>query len=106
MLNLARRHLEGYQWGGGFKMLLEAKGIERKAGRPSANAATVAGLSASVRRPGEVLPWRLAPAARPVTPRLRLSQLYRYRGASVRGGLSFAAVGAQSPFSAVRASRS
>ena len=27
MLNLARRHLEGWQWGQGFGMLLEEEGV-------------------------------------------------------------------------------
>jgi N6-adenosine-specific RNA methylase IME4/ParB-like chromosome segregation protein Spo0J len=32
-LNLARRHLEPWQWGLGFKMLLETKGVERGQGK-------------------------------------------------------------------------
>ncbi len=46
-VNLARRHLEPYEWGSAFKMLLKERGVERKPGAPckGGNSATVAQLS-------------------------------------------------------------
>jgi hypothetical protein len=63
-LNLARRHLEPWQWGQGFKMLLETKGIDRKAGAPckGENRATMAQLSTEVGVPIDTAKKRLRAA--------------------------------------------
>lgn len=50
MLNLCRRHLEPYRWGGLFKELLDARGVERgtKHNRHTPRADTVSVLAASL----------------------------------------------------------
>ena len=61
-LNLCRRHLEPWQWGDGFKMLLKERGIERKRGAPCKgdNSAKMEELSREIGVPLSTAEKRLA----------------------------------------------
>ena len=63
MLNLARRHLEGWQWGQGFGMLLEEEGVGGRGGdRTKEQSATIALCAQKVGVPERTAKWRLAEA--------------------------------------------
>lgn len=62
-LNLARRHLEPWQWGQAFAMLLEAKGVERKQGaRNDLTSSTLDEVAKEVGVPPETARKRLRAA--------------------------------------------